>query len=354
MTPSFGPWQVLTELGRGGFGIVYKVRHEQTGDIAAFKHIARTEQLHLIRRGFNAARQINHPGCVAMREWLTAEQGGPGFVMDYIDGQSLTALKDQPLSRILPAIGEICRTLDFLHGQRIIHRDLKPENILLMNNLAKASEHNSEMDQKKPSQGLTGDNILLTNNLAKASVHDSEMDQKKPSQGLTGTIKLADFDLCKTLSGDGESGGGMTLLDYATSLLVLSRWSEARPLIAEARELADRIKVPSYIFRSKVLQAKLTAADGDPASALVQLTALLPEKWREPLQAALHYELWRLGQDFPNLKDLENLTAHGQTALAMYQALWAKTPNIEYKRRAEELARTCPQQSASVESSCTV
>lgn len=85
-----GPYKVLELLGLGGMGIVYRARHQETGDVVALKTIRLVDEIQLesIRREIRALARISHPGIVR----IVAEgvqDGLPWYAMDFVEGVTL-------------------------------------------------------------------------------------------------------------------------------------------------------------------------------------------------------------------------------------------------------------------------
>ena len=117
------------------------------------------------------------------------------------------------------------------------------------------------------------------------------------------------------------------LVRKAEALFLLGRHDEAEALNAAGLRLALEIGRQDTRFNGEVLAARLLHARGDPAAARERFMALLAASDDQTEQAALHYELWRL----------DRAPQHGQTALALYRQLFARTPNIEYQKRIRQL-----------------
>lgn len=125
------------------------------------------------------------------------------------------------------------------------------------------------------------------------------------------------------------------MIPRATLLLEQGHLAAAETALAEVWPLLGEVGRNPIVFESRLLQAKLTAAQGDPAGASQQLTQLLTGNLRPAEQAAAHYELWRLTKD----------EAHGRYALAHYQHLAAHCPNLTYQQRRATLTRIFPNES---------
>ncbi len=141
----FGRYEILSELGRGAMGVVYKARDPKINRVVAVKTIslagqpADEEQEYRERfyREAEAAGRLSHPGIVTIFDvGEEPETRAPYIVMEFVGGQSLDKLlsaedRKLPLETALQLTHELAEALDCAHGQGVVHRDLKPANILL-------------------------------------------------------------------------------------------------------------------------------------------------------------------------------------------------------------------------------
>lgn len=142
----FGRYEILTELGRGAMGIVYKARDPKINRVVAVKTFSlagqppEEEQEYRERfvREAEAAGRLSHPGIVTVFDvGEEPETRSPYIVMEYVAGQSLDKLllsrddRKLPPDAALQIALELAEALDCAHGQGVVHRDLKPANILL-------------------------------------------------------------------------------------------------------------------------------------------------------------------------------------------------------------------------------
>jgi serine/threonine protein kinase/WD40 repeat protein len=136
--PQIAGYELLGELGRGGMGIVYKVRQTSLNRIIALKMLppgapADAQSLARFRTEAEALARLHHPNIVTIYdigEW----EGRPYFTMEYVAGPSLARLlggRPQNIADSARLIETLARTMDAVHQQGIIHRDLKPANVLL-------------------------------------------------------------------------------------------------------------------------------------------------------------------------------------------------------------------------------
>ncbi len=137
--PKFlGRYHILSEIARGGMGVVYKARDPKLNRVVALKVLlagegASRESIARFVREARSAAGLKHPGIVQVHDFGEVE-GQHFFTMDYVDGRPLDDLiKSGELSTdaALEIILVVARSLQFAHEKGIIHRDLKPPNILI-------------------------------------------------------------------------------------------------------------------------------------------------------------------------------------------------------------------------------
>src|ERR1700723_4542381 len=141
----FGRYEILTELGRGAMGVVYKARDPKINRLVAVKTISlagqppedEQEYRERFHREAEAAGRLSHPGIVTIFDvGEEPETRAPYIVMEFVGGQSLDKLlsgedRRLPLEAALQLTHELAEALDCAHGQGVVHRALKPSNILL-------------------------------------------------------------------------------------------------------------------------------------------------------------------------------------------------------------------------------
>jgi len=132
-------YEVIEELGRGGMGIVYKVRDIQTCEIVALK-ILKPEiagdplMRENLRKEVCLARKVTHKNVCRIHEFSRSETTAC-ISMEYVDGESLLSKLQRrgALDHVVAVeIGrQICSGVREAHSQGIIHRDLKPANVVI-------------------------------------------------------------------------------------------------------------------------------------------------------------------------------------------------------------------------------
>jgi predicted Ser/Thr protein kinase len=135
---SFGDYEILAELGRGGMGVVYRVRQKSLNRVVALKmllpgSLAGAADLERFRTEAEATAGLRHPGIVTVHEVGECD-GCHYYSMDFIDGVSLSQrLSGAPLPGRAAAryVAAVARAMHHAHQHGILHRDLKPSNILI-------------------------------------------------------------------------------------------------------------------------------------------------------------------------------------------------------------------------------
>src|SRR5262245_50025131 len=131
----FPGYEILSVLGSGGMGVVYKARQLRTDRVVALKvpgHLNLETRVRFTNEAQAAAR-VSHPNIVQVYE-VGEHQGRPFLALEYVAGGSLAdRLTGAPLPPRPAAslIETVARAVGVAHAHGVIHRDLKPGNILL-------------------------------------------------------------------------------------------------------------------------------------------------------------------------------------------------------------------------------
>ncbi len=140
LTPGdkLGPYEILSPIGAGGMGEVYKARDTRLDRSVAVKvlpqHIAKREDLRArFEREARAVASLNHPNICTLFD-IGSQDGTSYMVMELMEGETLAARIEKgpiPLEQALGFAQQIADALDRAHRAGVTHRDVKPANIML-------------------------------------------------------------------------------------------------------------------------------------------------------------------------------------------------------------------------------
>ena len=136
--PSLPGYEILSVLGRGGMGVVYKARQLGLNRLVAVKMIlagvhAGPQELARFRNEAEAVARLQHANIVQVYE-IGAHDGRPFMALEFVNGGSVAKhLVGTPLPARQAAqwLETLARAVHYAHQQGIVHRDLKPANVLL-------------------------------------------------------------------------------------------------------------------------------------------------------------------------------------------------------------------------------
>lgn len=136
-----GKFEILTLIGSGGMGNVYKAVQKTVERTVAVKvlHNERLQHKDSVLRfqqEAKAASKLTHPNIVGFFDYGLTDENVPYIVMDYVEGVSLDQrIKEATLDldQFIKIFTQACDALDHAHEKGIIHRDIKPSNLMLVN-----------------------------------------------------------------------------------------------------------------------------------------------------------------------------------------------------------------------------
>ncbi|MBZ5594925.1 MAG: serine/threonine-protein kinase [Acidobacteriia bacterium] len=160
-----GPYEILSPLGAGGMGEVYRARDTRLDRTIAIKilpsHLSENpEARQRFDREARAISSLNHPNICTLHD-VGHEDGIDYLVMEYLEGETLAErlIKGPlPAEQLLKYGWEICEGLEKAHKSGVIHRDLKPGNIMLTKTGAKLMDFGmakAVLPAAAPSSSLT-------------------------------------------------------------------------------------------------------------------------------------------------------------------------------------------------------
>ncbi len=137
---TLGPYRILDVISSGGMGTVYRAvrADDEYQQQVAIKLIRTGMDSQAIVRRFRQERQIlaslEHPNIARLLDGGTTPTGTPYLVMEFIEGQPITAYADglrMTTVERLRLFLQVCAAVEYAHQKLVIHRDLKPGNILV-------------------------------------------------------------------------------------------------------------------------------------------------------------------------------------------------------------------------------
>ena len=135
-------YDVIKQLGKGGYGKVYEIRSKKTGEIRACKHLSKLniKNLEKFKREIEILKKMDHPNIIKLYEVFESERslylvmeeckGGEVFdkIVERIQAKQMYSEKDAA-----NIIQQVMSCIQYCHNHNICHRDLKPENLLYLN-----------------------------------------------------------------------------------------------------------------------------------------------------------------------------------------------------------------------------
>jgi hypothetical protein len=134
-----GKYEILSEIGHGAMGVVYRARDPIINRLVAIKTISATlaadgQLRERFYREAQSAGSLQHPNIVTIHD-MGEQDRTPYIAMELIEGESLESLilrrPEMSLSLKLVYATQACRAFDYAHKRGIVHRDIKPANVML-------------------------------------------------------------------------------------------------------------------------------------------------------------------------------------------------------------------------------
>jgi serine/threonine-protein kinase len=134
---TIGKYEILEQIGAGGFGAVYKARDPFIKRLVAVK-LCTADDEQLRKRFFREAEisgNLHHPNIVTVFD-SGMENGAPYLIQEYLGGEDLDRVirrgDDIPLDERIECLISVAKGLQYAHGKGVLHRDVKPGNVRFM------------------------------------------------------------------------------------------------------------------------------------------------------------------------------------------------------------------------------
>ncbi len=143
MPTRIGKYEIISRLGHGGMGEVYKAFHPQLHRYVALKFLLTTAEtdpdfIARFQQEAQAVARLRHPHIVQVFDF-DVQDGKPFMVMEFVEGETLAQRLTRlhrggqvlPISEVVQIFQQLCSAVDYAHKQGMLHRDLKPQNVLI-------------------------------------------------------------------------------------------------------------------------------------------------------------------------------------------------------------------------------
>ncbi|MGE5815878.1 MAG: serine/threonine-protein kinase, partial [Acidobacteriota bacterium] len=169
-----GPYEIVSLVGSGGMGEVYRARDTRLGRSVAVKVLPQGLAVDpgrraRLRREGRAVSALNHPHICTLYD-IGSDDGLDYLVMEYLEGETLAAHVSRgpvALGTALEYAAQMADAVAFAHARGLIHRDLKPANVMLTPSGAKILDFGiAKIDERlalsaAPDRSLTGEGLVV-------------------------------------------------------------------------------------------------------------------------------------------------------------------------------------------------
>ena len=281
-----GDYEILSELGAGGMGRVYKVRNTISDRIEAVKILlpdlaGRQELAARFLREIKLLASLNHPNIAQLRTAFTNDNQLV-MVMEYVEGVSMaTHLSGGPItvSDAVNYIGQVLDALGYAHQENVIHRDIKPGNMMLTpQGVVKVMDFGIARSDSDLTLTMAGTSLGTVNYMSPEQVKGEPTDPRSDLYSVG--VCLYEMVTGKKPFTAGSDFSIMTAHVNEAPRPPLELQPDLPPslnqiiMIAIAKEPARRFQTAAA-FRNALKNVPGTAQDGVPAVAAAPVTASL-------------------------------------------------------------------------------
>jgi tRNA A-37 threonylcarbamoyl transferase component Bud32 len=133
--------EILSRVGFGGMGVIYKARRKDNQEIVALKvlhgHLLEDSEITArFMQEASACLELRHRNLITVQEYGVSKRGKPFMIMEYLEGKALTDIIQEKgrleTSQFINIFTQICDGLQCAHECNVVHRDVKPSNIMII------------------------------------------------------------------------------------------------------------------------------------------------------------------------------------------------------------------------------
>ena len=134
-------YEIMSRLGHGGMGVIYKAKQKSDGVIVALKvlhpHLLNDlESKKRFEQEAAACQDLKHRNLITMLEFGFSKHGQPYMTMEYLEGKPLTDMIEKKgrleVRKFINIFTQICDGLQHAHLKGVVHRDVKPSNVMII------------------------------------------------------------------------------------------------------------------------------------------------------------------------------------------------------------------------------
>lgn len=268
-------YEIISRLGHGGMGVIYKARDKKNGDTVALKVL----HAHLLndnesKRRFeleaSACRDLKHRNIISMLEFGFSKHGQPYMTMEYLEGKSLTDIIEKKgrleVRRFINIFTQICDGLNHAHTKGVTHRDVKPSNVMVVKSEA-------GVDIAK----------ILDFGIAKRHMEENR-DNLTPTGNVLGSPAYIAPEQCAGAEADPRSdiySLGCVMYEALTGSPPFVHDSAIKVLLMQLSEQPKPLKIacPDAEFPSELETIMMRCLEKDPAARYQNASELGADLW---------------------------------------------------------------------------
>lgn len=220
-----GKYEVLSVVGGGAMGLVYKARHTLMKRIVAVKVLRPNMALDettvsRFQKESEALSVLDHPNILTVFDFGLNELGQPYLVTDYLEGETLAEILNNEetldYKRVIDLFKQVSSALSHAHKNGVVHRDMKPSNIMLVKNeenedrvkildfgIAKVTDETEDSTQLTKTGEVFGSPLYMSPEQCRGKVLDARSDIYSVGcvayRALTGVPPIVGQDLIECL-----------------------------------------------------------------------------------------------------------------------------------------------------------